>query len=108
VTVLEASPVIGGKLRLGEVGGIYLDLGAEALLARQPAAVELIQAVGLGDEVICPHTTAAARVIGWCVRLAAGVAPGHYQILAAINALHTSAREVRGTEWSQVAGDRTD
>lgn len=108
MTVLEASPVIGGKLRLGEVGGIYLDLGAEALLARRPAAVELIQAVGLGDEVICPHTTAAARVIGWCVRLAAGVARGHYQILAAINALHTSAREVRGTDWSQVAGDRTD
>jgi protoporphyrinogen/coproporphyrinogen III oxidase len=60
VTVLEASPVVGGKLRLGEVGGIYLDLGAEALLARRPEAVELIQAVGLGDEVIHPHTTAAA------------------------------------------------
>ena len=41
-------------------------------------------------------------------RLAAGVAPGHYQILAAINAVPTSAREVRDTDWSQVAGDRTD
>ena len=35
-------------------------------------------------------------------RLAAGVAPGRYQILAAINAVHTSAREVRDTDWSQV------
>ncbi|MER6812771.1 DUF6596 domain-containing protein [Spirillospora sp. NPDC000708] len=33
---------------------------------------------------------------------AAGVAPGRYQILAAINAVHTSARDVRGTDWSQV------
>ena len=33
---------------------------------------------------------------------AAGVAPGRYQILAAINAVHTSARDVRDTDWSQV------
>jgi RNA polymerase sigma-70 factor (ECF subfamily) len=33
---------------------------------------------------------------------AAGVAPGRYQILAAISAVHTSARDVRGTDWSQV------
>ena len=35
-------------------------------------------------------------------RLAAAVAPGRYQILAAINAVHTSARDVRETDWSQV------
>ncbi|MGW1340598.1 RNA polymerase sigma factor [Kribbella sp. NPDC002412] len=35
-------------------------------------------------------------------RLAAGVAPGPYQILAAINAVHTDAREARDTDWSQV------
>ena len=35
-------------------------------------------------------------------RLAAGVAPGRYQILAAINAVHTSARAGRDTDWSQV------
>jgi len=33
---------------------------------------------------------------------AAGLAPGRYQILAAINAVHTSARQVRDTDWSQV------
>lgn len=33
---------------------------------------------------------------------AAGAAPGRYQILAAINAVHTSARDVRDTDWSQV------
>ncbi|MFW6691099.1 RNA polymerase sigma factor [Streptomyces sp. MAR4 CNX-425] len=35
-------------------------------------------------------------------RLAAGEAPGPYQILAAVNAVHTSARDVRDTDWAQV------
>ncbi|HST65562.1 MAG TPA: DUF6596 domain-containing protein [Mycobacteriales bacterium] len=35
-------------------------------------------------------------------RLSAGVAPGRYQLLAAINAVHTSARDARDTDWSQV------
>src|SRR5882757_2359248 len=35
-------------------------------------------------------------------RLAAGVAPGRYQILAAINDVHTSARDIRDTDWAQV------
>ena len=30
------------------------------------------------------------------------MAPGRYQILAAINAVHTSARDVRDTDWSQI------
>ncbi|MEV6305495.1 RNA polymerase sigma factor [Actinoplanes sp. NPDC051861] len=35
-------------------------------------------------------------------RLATGVAPGRYQILAAVNAVHTDARDVRDTDWSQI------
>jgi RNA polymerase sigma-70 factor (ECF subfamily) len=35
-------------------------------------------------------------------RLATEQAPGRYQILAAINAVHTSAHEMRDTDWSQV------
>ncbi len=35
-------------------------------------------------------------------RLDSGEAPGRYQILAAINAVHTSAREARDTDWWQV------
>jgi RNA polymerase sigma-70 factor (ECF subfamily) len=33
---------------------------------------------------------------------AVGEAPGRYQILAAIGAVHTSARDIRDTDWSQV------
>jgi RNA polymerase sigma-70 factor (ECF subfamily) len=35
-------------------------------------------------------------------RLDSGVAPGRYQLLAAINAVHTSARDIRDTDWSQI------
>jgi RNA polymerase sigma-70 factor, ECF subfamily len=35
-------------------------------------------------------------------RLATGIAPGRYQILAAINAVHTSAPDIRDTDWAQV------
>jgi RNA polymerase sigma-70 factor (ECF subfamily) len=35
-------------------------------------------------------------------RVAARVAPGRYQILAAVNAVHTSARDVRDTDWAQI------
>ena len=35
-------------------------------------------------------------------RLAIGVPPGRYQVLAAINAVHTSVRDIRDTDWSQI------
>ncbi|MBL0746600.1 RNA polymerase sigma factor [Nocardioides baculatus] len=35
-------------------------------------------------------------------RLASGQAPGRYQVLAAINAVHTDAHDLRDTDWSQV------
>jgi RNA polymerase sigma-70 factor, ECF subfamily len=35
-------------------------------------------------------------------RLAAGAAPGRYQLLAAINAVHTDARDLGDTDWSQI------
>jgi RNA polymerase sigma-70 factor (ECF subfamily) len=35
-------------------------------------------------------------------RLASGDPPGRYQLLAAINAVHTDARTFRDTDWSQV------
>jgi RNA polymerase sigma-70 factor (ECF subfamily) len=35
-------------------------------------------------------------------RLDSGAGPGRYQLLAAINAVHTDARDARDTDWSQV------
>ncbi len=55
VVVLEGSPRIGGKLLVGEVAGLPLDLGAEGMLNRRPEAVALARVVGLGDDVIHPE-----------------------------------------------------
>lgn len=46
VVVFEASDRVGGKLRLETVGGVKLDVGAEAILARRPEGKELISRVG--------------------------------------------------------------
>jgi oxygen-dependent protoporphyrinogen oxidase len=59
VVVLEGSDRTGGKLRLEEVGGVVVDVGAESLLARRPEAVALAREVGLGDDVVHPATTSA-------------------------------------------------
>ena len=59
VTVLEASPAVGGKLRVEQLAGIPVDVGAEALLVTRPEGTELISQAGLADERIAPLTTAA-------------------------------------------------
>ncbi|HST83499.1 MAG TPA: protoporphyrinogen oxidase [Kineosporiaceae bacterium] len=57
VIVLEGSAQVGGKLRLGEVGGLAVDVGAESVLARRPEAVALITEVGLGSDLVHPVAT---------------------------------------------------
>ena len=60
VLLLEGSDRLGGKLRLAEVDGITLDVGAEALLARRPEATDLCAEIGLGDAIVHPATLSAA------------------------------------------------
>ena len=60
VVLLEGSDRLGGKLRLAEVDGVTLDVGAEALLARRPEATDLCAEIGLGDAIVHPETTSAA------------------------------------------------
>lgn len=56
VTLLEASGRAGGKLRTGTVAGQRAELGADAFLARNPAAPRLVRQVGLGDDLVAPAT----------------------------------------------------
>ena len=60
VTLFESSPRIGGKLAVSELAGMPLDEGAEAMLARRPEGIGLVDAVGLAGELVSPGTTAAA------------------------------------------------
>ncbi|MFL6173246.1 MAG: NAD(P)-binding protein, partial [Marmoricola sp.] len=59
ITVLEGSAEIGGKLKLAEVGGVTVDVGAEAMLNRRPEAVALARTSGLADSVVHPATITA-------------------------------------------------
>jgi RNA polymerase sigma-70 factor, ECF subfamily len=87
----------------GEVTGLLaLMLLTEARrAARVSAGGELValaeQDRGAWDRELIAEGHALVRA-----RLASGQAPGRYQILAAINAVHTDARDVRDTDWSQV------
>ena len=87
----------------GEVAGLLaLMLLTEARrAARVSASGELVtldeQDRGAWDRELIAEGHALVRA-----RLAAGQPPGRYQIQAAINAVHTDARDVRDTDWSQI------
>ena len=49
IVVLEAGDRIGGKLHRVELAGHWYDTGPEAVLARVPEALELVEALGLAD-----------------------------------------------------------
>lgn len=52
VRVLEATPRVGGALRTDEVGGIPIDVGAEAFHTAAPEPLELIGELGLSDHLV--------------------------------------------------------
>ncbi len=87
----------------GEVAGLLaLMLLTEARrAARVSASGELVtldeQDRGAWDRQLIAEGHALVRA-----RIASGQAPGRYQILAAINAVHTDARDMRDTDWSQI------
>jgi RNA polymerase sigma-70 factor (ECF subfamily) len=87
----------------GEVAGLLaLMLLTEARrTARMAATGELVpldeQDRGTWDAALIAEGHRLIRE-----RLASGVVPGRYQILAAISAVHTSARDAGDTDWSQV------
>jgi RNA polymerase sigma-70 factor, ECF subfamily len=87
----------------GEVAGLLalLLLTEARRTARMAATGELVpldeQDRGTWDAALIAEGHRLIRE-----RLASGVVPGRYQILAAISAVHTSARDAGDTDWSQV------
>ncbi|MCF6743591.1 protoporphyrinogen oxidase [Blastococcus sp. KM273128] len=63
IVVLEAGDRVGGKLHRVELAGHWYDTGPEAVLARVPEAVALVEALGWGDRLVAPATTQAAVVL---------------------------------------------
>ena len=51
VTVLESGDRLGGKIASATVAGLTVDTGPDSLLVRMPAARDLLDDLGLQDEV---------------------------------------------------------
>lgn len=85
--LLEAGPALGGKLALGEVGGVRVDLGAESILARRPEGTGLAAEAGLSGDLLHPATISAGVYSrGALRRLPSGQLmgiPGDFAALAA-------------------------
>jgi protoporphyrinogen/coproporphyrinogen III oxidase len=62
VTLLEGSPVLGGRLRQAQVGGAVIDVGAESFLVRRPEAVQLVDELGLTERLTHPAAVGASIV----------------------------------------------
>jgi oxygen-dependent protoporphyrinogen oxidase len=63
IVVLEAGDRIGGKLHRVQLAGHWYDTGPEAVLARVPEAVKLVEDLGLADRLVVPATTRASVVL---------------------------------------------
>jgi len=68
VTVLEAGPIFGGKLRASEFMGRSIDEGADAFLLRVPHARELCEEIGFTD-LVHPAATRASVFLDDTLRL---------------------------------------
>ncbi len=82
--------------QLDIVGGVPLADGREC---------KLVTGIDDHSRFVVAATVVPApsgRAVSEACTVAAGVAPGRYQILAAINAVRTSARDIRDTDWSQI------
>lgn len=102
--LLEAAPRIGGKLHVGMIAGTQIDLGAEAVLARRPEAVELIDRLGLTRQAPAP---VGARVWsrGALHRMPAGTLMGIPGDPTALRGLLTDAEIARAGAEEPVALD---
>jgi oxygen-dependent protoporphyrinogen oxidase len=54
LTIIEQADRLGGKLRTIDLGGVPTDVGAEAFVVRNPAAVGLVEELGLSDRLTHP------------------------------------------------------
>lgn len=61
VEVIDIAPYAGGKLRTAQLAGTTIDVGAEAVIARRPEGLRLIDELGLEDRLRYPGV-ADARI----------------------------------------------
>ena len=63
VCLIEASNRFGGAIQGLDLGGVTVDVGAEAFAIARPETLDLIQELGLGDRVIAPRRSDSRLVV---------------------------------------------
>lgn len=61
VTLIEATPRLGGKIRTIKKNGFVIEKGPDSFLARKESVVRLVKDVGLGDQLV--HSGAGQRYV---------------------------------------------
>ncbi|TNC27684.1 protoporphyrinogen oxidase [Amycolatopsis alkalitolerans] len=88
ITVFEAGPGLGGKLRTIELAGQAYDVGAEAFLARRPEALALVEETGLTERLVHPtKARSTVRAGGQQVAMPGGTVmgvPGSVEAVAGV------------------------
>lgn len=116
VTVLEATPRIGGQIDTVTLADAPFDVGADAFLVRQPHADRLVREVGFGDaDLVAPATGQVRLWLGGRLRsLPAGTVlgvPTDLRALARAGVLSPAALARVAAEPAvprrEVAGDRS-
>ena len=77
ITLAEGSNRLGGKIRTVDFAGRPVETGAESLLAARPEAIELVEEVGLGGDLVHPSGLKSALSLdGRLIALPAGTLMG--------------------------------
>ena len=96
IVLVEGSRRLGGALRTVELGGVALDVGAEAFLMRRPEAHALVEELGLGGQLshpspVAPTVRAAGRTVALPKRTVLGL-PGAAADVAGLLSAQGTAR----------------
>jgi protoporphyrinogen/coproporphyrinogen III oxidase len=96
IVLVEGSRRLGGALRTVELGGVALDVGAEAFLMRRPEAHALVEELGLGGQLshpspVAPTVRAAGRTVSLPKRTVLGL-PGAAADVAGLLSAQGTAR----------------
>jgi oxygen-dependent protoporphyrinogen oxidase len=68
ITVLEASPRVGGVIRTDREGGFLLEAGPDVILAAKPAGIELCERLGIADRVLQTRANGSSILDGRALR----------------------------------------
>jgi len=112
VTVLEASPRVGGKISTVEFSGVHIDAGPDAFLVRDPEMKELCADLGLGNDLVAP-SSGSAKI--WVERAMHALPKSQFlgipldlEELASLDLISPEGLQIARNDFTKEALERTD